>query len=257
MLSRDGQSALDALLFPRGALLERGSALHRDFGEFFERYVAFRKKELARNARGTEGGGRQGAAAVGGGGEGGGGVDGVAAKAGDGLGRWVAREDDMTEEARWKRKLAQFVAEMPGGYDQRYRINFAIVPPPAAGAGAGGGRGGGALGEREVREAKRAQLLFEDYRQRKTLSKIRKMREDQRALPIFPFRNALVQAVRREQVVLIAGDTGCGKSTQVPQYLIQAGFERVACTQPRRISTMSLCARVATETLNEHGSQVA
>ena len=112
MLSRDGQSALDALLFPRGALLERGSALHRDFGEFFERYVAFRKKELARNARGTEGGGRQGAAAVGGGGEGGGGVHGVAAKAGDGLGRWVAREDDMTEEARWKRKLAQFVTEI-------------------------------------------------------------------------------------------------------------------------------------------------
>ena len=105
-------------------------------------------------------------------------MDGVAAKAGDGLGRWVAREDDMTEEARWKRKLAQFVAEMPGGYDQRYRINFALVPPRAAGAGGGGG----ALGEREVREAKRALLLFEDYRQRKALAKIRKMREDQRAL---------------------------------------------------------------------------
>ena len=255
MLSRDGQNALDALLFPRGAFLERGSALHRDFGEFFERYVAFRKKELARDPRGTEGGVRHGAAAVGGGGEGRGGVDGVAAKAGDGLGRWVAREDDMTEEARWKRKLAQFVTEMPASYDQRYRINFAIVPPRVAGGGGGGG--GVALGESEVKEAKRALLLFEDYRQRKALSKIRKMREDQRALPIFAFRDALVQAVQREQVVLIAGDTGCGKSTQVPQYLIQAGFERVACTQPRRISTMSLCARVATETLNEHGSQVA
>jgi HrpA-like RNA helicase len=43
----------------------------------------------------------------------------------------------------------------------------------------------------------------------------------------------------------------------VPQFLIQAGFDRVACTQPRRISTMSLCARVATETLHEHGSLVA
>ena len=38
---------------------------------------------------------------------------------------------------------------------------------------------------------------------------------------------------------------------------IQAGFDCVACTQPRRISTMSLCARVAAETLNEHGSQVS
>ncbi|KAJ1491686.1 P-loop containing nucleoside triphosphate hydrolase protein, partial [Baffinella frigidus] len=58
-------------------------------------------------------------------------------------------------------------------------------------------------------------------------------------------------------VVLVAGDTGCGKSTQVPQYLIAAGFANVACTQPRRISTMSLCHRVSSETFNEFGTQVA
>ncbi len=44
---------------------------------------------------------------------------------------------------------------------------------------------------------------------------------------------------------------------QVPQYLVQAGFACVACTQPRRISTIALCRRVAAETLNEFGSQVA
>ena len=43
---------------------------------------------------------------------------------------------------------------------------------------------------------------------------------------------------------------------QVPQYLVQAGFACVACTQPRRISTIALCRRVAAETLNEFGSQV-
>jgi ATP-dependent RNA helicase DHX34 len=42
---------------------------------------------------------------------------------------------------------------------------------------------------------------------------------------------------------------------QVPQYLVQAGFTCVACTQPRRISTIALCRRVAAETLNEFGSQ--
>ncbi len=40
------------------------------------------------------------------------------------------------------------------------------------------------------------------------------------------------------------------KSTQVCQYLLEAGFRNVACTQPRRIAAMSLCRRVAYETLN-------
>ncbi len=44
---------------------------------------------------------------------------------------------------------------------------------------------------------------------------------------------------------------------QVPQFLLQAGYGRVACTQPRRISAMGLCRRVSYETLHEHGSEVA
>lgn len=81
-------------------------------------------------------------------------------------------------------------------------------------------------------------------------------------LIMFPFiemhlnRERVVELVRRHPVVVVAGDTGCGKSTQVPQYLLSAGFSSIACTQPRRIACISLAKRVSFESLNQYGSQV-
>ncbi|CBN79814.1 conserved unknown protein [Ectocarpus siliculosus] len=98
---------------------------------------------------------------------------------------------------------------------------------------------------------------FIDFRMRRSLAKVVKIRRDRASLPIAAFQNAIVRAVASNPCVLVAGDTGCGKSTQVPQYLLQAGYGRVACTQPRRISAMGLCRRVSYETLHEHGSEVA
>lgn len=43
----------------------------------------------------------------------------------------------------------------------------------------------------------------------------------------FLFRDEIIEAVRNHRVVIIAGDTGCGKSTQIPQYLSNAGFKRI------------------------------
>ena len=45
--------------------------------------------------------------------------------------------------------------------------------------------------------------------------------------------------------------------TQVPQYLLGAGYGKIACTQPRRIACISLAKRVGFETLNEHGTEIA
>ena len=63
--------------------------------------------------------------------------------------------------------------------------------------------------------------------------------------------------INSKRVTIIAGDTGCGKSTQVPQYLLRHGFKRIAVTQPRRIASISLAKRVGYETLNLYGSEVA
>jgi HrpA-like RNA helicase len=76
-------------------------------------------------------------------------------------------------------------------------------------------------------------------------------------LPIAKFKDEILDTLSKHNVIIVAGDTGCGKSTQVVQYLLEKGYNKIACTQPRRLATMALAKRVAFETLNEYGSQIA
>ncbi|KAG5505023.1 hypothetical protein JKF63_04470 [Porcisia hertigi] len=71
------------------------------------------------------------------------------------------------------------------------------------------------------------------------------------SLPAYRHGPQIIESVRRNSVVVICGDTGCGKTTQIPQMLYDAGiFDKghdIICTQPRRISALSVAQRVATE----------
>ncbi|CAJ0602732.1 unnamed protein product [Cylicocyclus nassatus] len=87
--------------------------------------------------------------------------------------------------------------------------------------------------------------------------KVKELRKSQRELPIAERKQEIIDLLKDNQVLIIAGDTGCGKSTQVPQYLLQSGYTGIACTQPRRIACTALARRVAYETLNSYGSEVA
>ncbi|KAI8642814.1 P-loop containing nucleoside triphosphate hydrolase protein [Parasitella parasitica] len=100
-------------------------------------------------------------------------------------------------------------------------------------------------------------VLFQDFQSKKRQGLKKKIEETKAALPVTPFANAIVQTLKQHRVLLIAGDTGCGKSTQVPQILMSAGFNKIACTQPRRIACSSLARRVSYETMNEYGSKIA
>ncbi|XP_062157615.1 DExH-box ATP-dependent RNA helicase DExH3-like isoform X1 [Alnus glutinosa] len=90
-----------------------------------------------------------------------------------------------------------------------------------------------------------------------------KMLELRRSLPAFKARDALLKAISENQVIVVSGETGCGKTTQLPQYILESEIEAargavcsIICTQPRRISAMSVSERVAAERGEKLGESV-
>jgi len=75
--------------------------------------------------------------------------------------------------------------------------------------------------------------------------------EQRRRLPISLLRRELLWLVESHSTVVVVGETGCGKTTQLPQYLYEGGWAadgyQVAVTQPRRVPVMTLSARIAEE----------
>lgn len=72
-------------------------------------------------------------------------------------------------------------------------------------------------------------------------------------LPTLEFREAVVDAVDNNQVVILTAETGAGKSTQVPQYLAEHGYDRVIVTQPRILAARNLAYRVRDEWTARNG----
>lgn len=70
-------------------------------------------------------------------------------------------------------------------------------------------------------------VLYLDFKQKEKFNKLKKLRESQANLPVNQYKHEIIEAIKKERVVIIAGDTGCGKSTQVPQYLYVAGFQKI------------------------------
>lgn len=88
----------------------------------------------------------------------------------------------------------------------------------------------------------------------------RTIQEVRKSLPTYQYREQFLDAMKEYQVLIVVGETGSGKTTQLPQYLHEAGYTegnlKVACTQPRRVAAMSVAARVADEMGVKVGNEV-
>ncbi|CAM0882886.1 unnamed protein product [Alopecurus aequalis] len=86
----------------------------------------------------------------------------------------------------------------------------------------------------------------------KMSKQLKKIAKDRSKLPISSFKEHICSTLENHQVVLISGETGCGKTTQVPQYILDHVWGKgesckIICTQPRRISAVSVAERISAE----------
>lgn len=87
----------------------------------------------------------------------------------------------------------------------------------------------------------------------------RSIKEQRESLPIYRFKQQIIDAVGSNQMLVVIGETGSGKTTQMTQYLAEAGYTskgKIGCTQPRRVAAMSVSKRVAEEVGCRLGEEV-
>ncbi|XP_041090388.1 probable ATP-dependent RNA helicase DHX34 isoform X3 [Polyodon spathula] len=225
------RALLDEVFFREQDYIRASSEEHKEFWKFFERFQRFQEKREAAGSSASKPDSKSGK---------------------------HRRDEEGRGQDRGKKKASSVDLGLPKEYDPRYRINLSVLTKDIEERHGSRHRREEktGLGKQEVSACRLGLLHFIDFTQKQSFGKLAKLKKEQRNLPIFQYRDKIVDMVRANPVVVVAGDTGCGKSTQVPQYLLSAGFSHIACTQPRRIACISLAKRVSFESLNQYGSKV-
>ncbi|XP_030621823.1 pre-mRNA-splicing factor ATP-dependent RNA helicase PRP16 [Chanos chanos] len=110
----------------------------------------------------------------------------------------------------------------------------------------------------------RTEQKFADHMKEKSeasseFAKKKSLLEQRQYLPIFAVRQQLLNIIRDNNIVIVVGETGSGKTTQLTQYLHEDGYTSygmVGCTQPRRVAAMSVAKRVSEEMGSNLGEEV-
>ncbi len=103
-------------------------------------------------------------------------------------------------------------------------------------------------------------MLQRPLKKKKRSETSRFLNDPREALPIWGFRQQIVESVRKHRTTVICGETGSGKSTQLPQFLADYLFAnriaKIVCTQPRRVAAITIAEKVATERNSALGQEV-
>eukprot|EP00937_MAST-01D_sp_MAST-1D-sp2_P001198 g1198.t1 len=134
---------------------------------------------------------------------------------------------------------------------------------PGAALAAGTSTGityGGSSGAASSAPTARGRRMRDEFLQRRRRavadprSEFAVLQADRKKLPVFKYRDKFLSLVRDNAAVIVSGQTGCGKSTQLPQYVLEDALEsgradmcNIVCTQPRRIAAMAVASRVGLE----------
>ncbi|TSR87279.1 putative ATP-dependent RNA helicase DHX34 [Bagarius yarrelli] len=218
------RAQMDEVFFGQHDYIRAKTPQHTEFWSFFERFQQFKAKNEVKSLK---------------------------------LNRTTTTTTRTPPQTQVKRKSGTL--GLPNEYNARFRINIFVNPRDREDQlrGSHGKRHFSTpTHSQEVTDCRLALVHFLDFTQKQNFCKLVKLQREQKNLPIFHYRERIVELVQSHPVVVIAGDTGCGKSTQVPQYLLASGFGHIACTQPRRIACISLAKRVSFESLNQYGSTV-
>ncbi|XP_058205319.1 DExH-box ATP-dependent RNA helicase DExH1 isoform X3 [Rhododendron vialii] len=110
----------------------------------------------------------------------------------------------------------------------------------------------------------RVSLELKERREKmKTPDNVKALQSFREKLPAFKVRSEFLKAVAENQVLVVSGETGCGKTTQLPQFILEDEISalrgancNIICTQPRRISAISVAARISSERGESLGESV-
>lgn len=155
----------------------------------------------------------------------------------------------------------EIVQEYDYVFDESQTIKF-VMDAASGLAGEGNLSAADKLLQQQIEEAEKRGMYLHTFHDNKfSLSLTAKsIDETRKSLPIFEYREQLLEAVKEHQVLIVVAETGSGKTTQLPQYLHEAGYTaggmKVGCTQPRRVAAMSVAARVAEEVGTKVGYEV-
>lgn len=108
-----------------------------------------------------------------------------------------------------------------------------------------------------------SKYMYDKYHEKMENSPNKTIENTRTNLPVFQHKDHILELISKNQVILISGETGCGKTTQIGQYLLNhsilsknSGNISIICSQPRRIAAIGVCNRVCEETGTNSGDIV-